>query len=214
VVLEQKVSLVWSSMLTTSVAYPNAVNAGDLLLVPMIIDNPSTATTFSVSDSLGNTWLHTPFRRCPSGLGFELWYVESSKAGADTVTASQSQLNAISDELSITLLEYSGLRAAGALDAEAGQCAPAPTGNLTSPPINTTGPDLLVALFADPCGGGTMTQGVPWSLIDRNMTWFYLLSGHSNGGRGAAAGAYSATATSTSATSDCWGAAVAAFKLR
>lgn len=197
----------------------SAVAAGDLLVAVMASHNPSSGPTFAISDTLGNTWLSSPSYLCSYGnAGVRLFYVESSRPGIDTVTVTQNPTPpadaGTNYELGLALFEYSGVAQTSALDVESGVCAATATTSMASPTISTTAPDMLVGVFVDPCGQGTMTPGIGWTAEDVYQPYFYMMEdqlgpGHS----GVPVGTHQATGTNPN-VSQCWVSMVAAFKLR
>jgi hypothetical protein len=209
--LVQKQSLTYAAAATNTQMFPAPVSAGDALFAVMLTHNPDAGATYAVSDVLANGWKATPYHRCAMGNGgARIWYVESAKPGVDTVTVSQSTGTG---ELGLALFEYAGLQAVNALEAEASQCAPLASTTMSTPTITTTGADLVVGLFVDPCGSGTMAAGMGFSLVDLNAAYYYLFEDEENAGAGLPAGTYQATATNPQ-NSACWLGTIAGFKIR
>jgi hypothetical protein len=213
--LVQHVSLGVAIAPSNGLQFPVAVTAGDLIVAVMLTNNPGdTGAAYGISDSLGNAWKSTNYRQCPSSVvGAQIWYAESAHPGVDAVTASQSVVSSTGGQLGLGLFEYRGLAASGTLDVESSQCAATATTAMATPGITTTGPDLVVALFVDPCGTGAMMAGSGFEPEDINTYYFYLFQDRLNGGAGVPAGFVQATATDPQVSS-CWLAAIAAFKVQ
>jgi hypothetical protein len=211
--LVQHVSLSYAAAATMTQQLPAAVAAGDFLAAVMLTHNDTDAgVSYGISDSLTQTWRTTTYRQCDNGNGgAQIWYAESAHPGVDTITVTQTAVTAAGGELGLGVFEYRGLASSSTLDVESSQCAPITTATMSSPGIMTTTQDLLVGVFVDPCGQGTMSAATPFSMEDGNTSYFYLYEDDQNAGTGVANGFYQATATDAR-TSNCWMAAIAAFK--
>ena len=110
-----------SNVNSISTAFPSSVGAGHLLVAAVGYSDSSTNianVTFTVTDSLGNTWTSalSPVRRSGHGVA-QIFYVKNSLAGTDTVTVTSSIGNASFLELYIH--EYSGTNTSAPLDVTA-----------------------------------------------------------------------------------------------
>lgn len=217
--LVQKKSFAYELAATSSAQLPSPATSGDFIAVVMASNNPDANATFSISDTLGNAWTPTPFHRCTnSDVGARIWFVESSKAGTEKVTLTQSSPPpadaGLGWELGVAIYEYAGIASSQALDVETGVCASSATTAMSSGNVTTSADDLLIGVFADPCGQGTMTAGAGWNPVDVYSIYFYMMEDDRGvNGAGVPPGTYAATGTNPQ-TSNCWVAVEAAFKLR
>jgi hypothetical protein len=143
-----------STSLTYSCTYPESTQAGNTLILAGRFGNPSTWT---VTDSQGNAWVPV----VNSFVG--LWYAPNSKAGANTVTITYSQLQPFQG----ICAEYSGLFA---LDRSAAVVSGTGTTATSSSISTTTGSDLIIGFGTNDttngAGGvrGDLTAGVGFTL--------------------------------------------------
>ena len=211
VALVQKVPMDWQyGAVTEQAAFASDVTGGNFIAAIVATQNDNGSTTYSLSDTLANTWKSTGFQRCSSGGGGgRIWYVENAKSGPDTVTVTGNNAGM----LGISLVEYSGLATSNTLEVSDSTCAPAQTTSMASPQITTTAQDLLMGVFVDPNGAGVMTAGSGWTTRDFDSGFFYLFEDLQNGSAGVAPGLQQATATNPN-SSNTWLAIIAVFKLR
>ena len=190
---------------SASLAFSANNTAGNFIAV--CVRGGSSAETFSVSDSRGNTYRTAVQLNVtvdsPAGDTLGIYYAQSISGGANTVTVSSSA----SATLRLAILEYSGIATANPLDVGAATQGVSAQPNSGSNVTSSAG-DLIIGaiLSADPrawtAGSGfSITQSVPAQpnakLIAENQVQ-------------TAAGPASATASLSS--SNPWGAAMAAFK--
>ena len=179
-----------------------ANNGGGNFIGVVIRVGGGLAHVLTVSDTRGNT-----YQRAVESNGSDhtigIYYAENIGAGANTVTV--STVGAVS--LRIAILEYAGVALSSSLDGAvvaAGRSTTPSSGNLTT---TTNGDLLLGAITTDEeatIGAGTgytSQEGVPAAPDTKLMAESRLL---------ATAGA--AAATASLATTDNWGAALAAFR--
>lgn len=104
---------------TTSVAFSSANTQGNGLIVVACLLAAQAAPNLAISDSQGNTYLPLGGSGKYDGVNWTLlvnaWYVQSCKAGANTVTVTHVNAGSGSDAaLTLSIFEYPG--ALGALD--------------------------------------------------------------------------------------------------
>ena len=101
---------------TFSLAFPNSTLAGDVILVGF--DFTANATLSSLSDSQGNTFTEVGTELAsPGGAQSRVYYAQSIKGGADTVTVN---LSASSGYIEVYLTEYYGMNPTSPIDVRAG----------------------------------------------------------------------------------------------
>lgn len=184
------------------------VTTGNTLVVATYV---SGTPAMSVTDTLGNVFASatkTNGTSCSSSSG-QLWYVTNAKGGLDTISVTISS----SEALGITVAEYSGIASAGALDVVSNAAASSSSNAMSAPNLTTTASrDIIVSLFHDTNGTGTMTPGAGYTARSRD-TDFYTLLQDDAPGRGP--GVRAVNAALPSSTSDaCWGALAIALKAR
>jgi hypothetical protein len=99
------------STATTNIPYGSANTVGNLLVfAARIFNNANVPVVYTVTDSKGNTWTKAPNGINPvHGItAFDLWYVPSCLAGANTVTLTITNPGA-GPSPQICILEYSGV---------------------------------------------------------------------------------------------------------
>src|SRR5215469_1521208 len=100
---------------TSTLAFASANTAGNFIAVA-IRGGLSSSQVFTVSDSNGNTYKKaSQLGFTASSVSIAVYYAESIKAGADTVTVSMS----VSGPLRFAISEYSGVAASNSFDAAA-----------------------------------------------------------------------------------------------
>ncbi len=142
---------------TTSKSASLTETAGNLLIAA-VYWNGSDVTV--ISDTLGNTWKSLPVQNnATTATDVRIWYAENIKGGVNTVTVKQPW----TVNLGFYLIEYSGVATVNALDVATGKIASAASHSIDTGNMATTGcHDLVVGLFADTWGTGTMTPGTGW----------------------------------------------------
>ena len=204
IVFVQSVVTAYSTATTRSATI--AVTAGNTLVVGTYV---SGTPAMSVTDTLGNVFASatkTNGTSCSGSTG-QLWYVTNAKGGVDIVSVSITS----SAALGITVAEYSGVASTGALGAVSNGVAAVSSNAMSAPSLTTTASrELVVSLFHDTNGTGTMTPGADYTARSRD-TVFYTLLQDDAPGRGP--GVRAVTAALPVGTSDaCWGAMAIALK--
>jgi hypothetical protein len=138
----------------------------------------------------------------------EIFYAGGIAAGNNVVTVTQSSGTT---PLGAFVVEYSGARAAGALDGVSGGSAASSTATMSAGNLTTTSAhDLVVAIFAEATAYGIMTTGPGFSVVDNDTTFYSMFEDDLPAGFGP--GTIAPTGTEPGGTpSDCWVAAAAAF---
>jgi hypothetical protein len=189
--------------------------AEDLLVAGVYFN--TSAVTITVSDSLGNTWTPTAAYANPSsfcsGTGdatvVQIFYARAVATGSNIVTVQQSSGT---HPLGAFLVEYSGARASGTLDAVTGNRATSSTANMTAGSLTTTGArDVTVALFAEATSTGIMTPGSGFASVATDEYFYSLFEDDLPAGVGPSATNPSGTEPG-GRTSSCWVGVAAAFK--
>jgi len=194
--------------------------AGDLL-VAAVYFNQSTATV-TVADSLGNAWKPTAARAntaacATGGVGgdgsvAQILYAQGVAAGHNVVRVTQSTGTR---PLGAFLVEYSGVRAAGALDGMNGGAAVSSSPTMSAGQLTTTGTsDLVVALFVEATTSGVITPGPGFATAANDSTFYSMFEDNLRQGYAVMGpGTVVPTATEPSNTpSACWAATAAAFQ--
>src|SRR6267142_41705 len=160
IALVQHTTVDAGSATTGSLAFKTSNTAGNWIAV-CIRAGLSSSQVVTVKDSNGNLY------RQASQIGFTasavtlaLYYAENIKAGANTITVSDT----VSGPLRFAILEYSGVAAANSLEAglaATGTGTAANSGNLTT----TASGDLLLATIAT-ADSTTFTAGSGYTLRD------------------------------------------------
>ena len=163
----------------------------------------SNSVTFSVSDTMGNTWNALPADTSSYGQ-VRVYYAIAKATGSNTILANQSSSTAT---MGLFCSEWSGNTTSGVLDVQTAANASTSTASMSSGNLTTTGSsDLLYCVFADK-NEGAMTIGTGF-IQDEIDTGFGALSEYK---RNLTAGAYSCNGTDTAASSY-WLAYAVAFK--
>jgi hypothetical protein len=191
---------------TTSQPISITETAGNLLVAAVYWNGSDVV---SISDTLGNTWNSVPVEDNSTTLSdVRIFYAQNIKGGANTITVNQP----VSVYIGFYLIEYSGVATAGALDTANGKVPlaashVADTGNLTTSGCR----DLVVAVFADSWGTGTMTPGSGWISRGTDFNFYSLVVDNLPGGTGT----FDPNAGLAGANSDAaWSATAAAFKAK
>lgn len=191
---------------TTSRSLSIRETAGNLLVVAAYWNGSDVA---SISDTLGNTWSSIPVEdNATTATDVRIWYAQNIKGGANTITVSQPW----SVSIGFYLIEYSGVATSGAFDAASGKIASAAshladTGNLTTSGCR----DLVVGLFADTWGSGTMTPGSGWISRGTDPNFYSLVVDNLPGGTGTFDPKSSLAGSNSDAA---WSSAAVAFKAK
>ena len=191
---------------TTSKAASLTETAGNLLVAAVYWNGADVA---SISDTLGNTWKSLPVQNnATTATDVRIWYAENIKAGANTVKVTQPW----TVNLGFYLIEYSGVATVNALDVAAGKIASAALHSIDTGNMGTTGcRDLVVGLFADTWGTGTMTPGSGWISRGTDPNFYSMVVDNVPGGTGT----LDPKANLAGSNSDsAWAATAASFKAK
>jgi hypothetical protein len=132
----------------------------------------------------------------------------NEKTGAALVTLTSTQTG--NTAFGFTLLACTGIASTAPVDDFGGQAnAPGGSNVVSSPALTLTGPqDLVVAVFTDTAGGGSMNPGAGLSVRGSNPSLYSMVEDN-------LPGSFVATASLPGgATDNCWSVAVAAFHAR
>jgi hypothetical protein len=188
------------------VSIPAVDVAGDLVLAAVYWN--TVGTSVEVTDTLGLAWTALPSQHsitCMSDI--QMWFAIVAQSGSNTFTVTQS---AGTMPLGMYIVEYSGIDPVNPVEATTGMLAPGASNAMTAGTLATTNNTLVVALFNDVNGNGTMVPGSGYTAIARD-TPFYSMLEESMGTPGPIA----PDATLPSGISDdCWVATAAAFQPR
>jgi hypothetical protein len=188
---------------TGSLNFPSPNTAGNFIAVA-IRGGLSSSQVFTVKDSNGNSYKKaTQIGFTTSAVTSAIYYAESIKGGANTVTVSMT----VNAPLRFAILEYSGVATSNSLDSTA---AAAGTGTAASSGNTTTAVngDLLLGSVST-VNSATFTAGAGYVIRDSvpNGSGAKLITEDQ-----IQAAAGTASVTATLAASDTWGALLAAFK--
>jgi hypothetical protein len=201
-------SVMGQDSLTTTLP---SVGAGDLLVVGAYW--VAAATSVKVMDSAGNEWLSVPAAQnppCVTDMPWtaQIWYAPNAIGGGDTITL--TTLGATND-LGFLAVEYSGVAAVNPLDTSVGSSGAAEGPMVSSGPLPTTAPlDLVVGLFGDLNGTGTIKPGSGYTARANDVTFYTMVEDDLPG---TAQGMSDPSATVVNADK-CWIAIAASFKAR
>src|SRR5438105_2657488 len=95
---------------TPTVAYTSNVTSGNLLV--LCVNTSAISGTWSVSDTLSNTWNQAGSNNINGNENASIWYAISSSGGANTITWHQSA----GGSYTIICHEYSGVTGTSPLD--------------------------------------------------------------------------------------------------
>jgi hypothetical protein len=190
--------------------------ANDLVVAAIFWNDNSASVT--VGDSAGNAW--QSLAALPShaacanknGPRVQLWYAADTRPGTTTITAQQS--GATMNPMGFFVLEYANVKHATPVDAESGAAATVASNAMSPGALTTTrGDELIVALFNDAKGNGTMRPGAGYRARAEDGSAYALVE--DNLPSTLAAGRHAPAAYLPMGTSDaCWGATAAAFRPR
>jgi hypothetical protein len=203
ITLVQHVSRDAGATTTSTLAFVSPNTAGDWLAV-CVRGGSSSSQVFTITDSNGNTYKKAAqVGFTASAVTLAIYYAENVKGGANSVTVSDT----VSGPLRFAILEYSGVATSNSLDGAAvatGVSTTANSGNLTT----TANGDLLLGAIATtnaatftPASGYTIRDLVPAAPSTKVITQDQIQTS-----------AGLASAGSTLAASDSWGAVLVAVK--
>jgi hypothetical protein len=202
-----KVQVVSPGSASTASRSASLTETAGNLLVAVVYWNGSDVA--GISDRLGNTWNSVPVQdNAATATDVRIWYAQNIKGGANTVTVTQPW----SVTLGFYLIEYSGIATTNALDVASGKIATAASRSLDTGNLTTTGcRDLVVGLFADTWGSGTMTPGSGWISRGADTNFYSTVVDNVPGGTGT----FDPKASLAGSNSDsAWAATAAAFKAK
>ncbi|HTD23537.1 MAG TPA: hypothetical protein VK738_12840 [Terriglobales bacterium] len=202
-----KVQVVSPGSASTASRSASLTETASNLLVAVVYWNGSDVA--GISDRLGNTWNSVPVQdNAATATDVRIWYAQNIKGGANTVTVTQPW----SVTLGFYLIEYSGIATTNALDVASGKIATAASRSLDTGNLTTTGcRDLVVGLFADTWGSGTMTPGSGWISRGADTNFYSTVVDNVPGGTGT----FDPKASLAGSNSDsAWAATAAAFKAK
>ena len=187
---------------STTLAFTNSNSAGNFIAVAVRAGGLNQA--FTITDSNGNQYRQAvQFNVTLDGVTLAIFYAENIKAGTNTISVASAQ----SETLRLTILEYSGVATANALDVTTAAQGTSASPN-TGPVATTANGDLLIGavMTANPAAvtagsGWTLRHTVPVTPNSKLAVEDRLQ---------AAAGPQ--TATAALSTVDNWGFVLAAFK--
>ena len=143
----------------TSLAFPNPVTVGDLLIVVLGVAGSSLANPPSISDTLGNIWSQGIFYSF-GVQGISVLYAVANATGADTISVTGSGFG--SNDSQILLAELSG-NITNEIDVAAGNTAA--SGSSADPILTLTQPGDVVVSAVFGYGGRTAAVTPPEILI-------------------------------------------------
>jgi hypothetical protein len=190
-----------------SVSVSMPVTAGNFLLAATYWNDPTS--TVQVTDTLGHAWSSTAkasiLSGChPPGNGTngEMFFAPVVTTGSDSITATQTVATA---PLGMIVVQYSGI---AAFSLSSTQVASVASNAMTVGPIAASDPGLVVAMFHDSVGSGTMGAGTGFSAIARDTTAYSMIEQEI-----VEPGSYSADGTLPAGRSDqCWIGVLAALR--
>jgi hypothetical protein len=174
-------------------------------------DNP-----LAITDSLGESYASLPSERS-NGACFnstfiadiQLWYAHLGHTGTNTITVHQDGPGSIR-RIGAFVIEYSGIATTRTVDVASGQVPTSTSNAMTAGTLATTGPGVIVAVFADTSAPGTMVPDPDSQVLAHDDSFASSVQD-----RVIAGGAYTPTATLPAGDlSMCWVGASAAFRAR
>lgn len=192
------------------------VTSGNLIVVAVGWND--VGGTVAVTDTLGHAWIAlprhditdpTPCSPLPPGRGTDgqLWYAFASQTGTTTIEVQQAPS---SNSLQFYVLEYGGVREGPPVTA--GQSASAASNAMTAGPLSTSPLDLVVAMFANSNGAGTILPDPGWTERGIDPLFYSIVVDNLPG---TAEREVTPTAKLPVGVSDaCWVATAAAFHVR
>jgi hypothetical protein len=210
-VVFQLVHEMQTGTLGTSPTTVNVLADAGHLLVLGVYYSFNTATV-AVSDSLQSNWTSVPAHvntgNClaGNGIGVQLWYAPASVAGTHVLSVSVST---VLQGYGFFLIEYAGPVTSNPLEVSGGVVAPGPSTAMDVQLTTTGSHDLLVGLFADCNGAGSIIAGPAFQAQERD-THAYAM--YEDDLAGVGAGVHDVNATLPNAPDPFWAATAAAFR--
>jgi len=185
---------------STTLAYAGSgVTAGSLLVV-FGRTGSVAAQTYSITDTLGNTWVVDVQRAIQSDHTLVIMHTRTTSGGANTITFNQTS----SASIRLIAMEFSGVATSSYTDGTAAATDAASGTTATSPSITTANDNSLVLTAVSLGSGSIMTEAGGATKIDEVDN---KLAAQYHIRTPAGAGTESMTFSS-----DIWGCAVAGFK--
>ena len=185
---------------SNSLAFPQGVKAGDLLVLALTTNDSGTDPITGVSDTLNGSWTRAKSEAYGNG-HVDLYYFQGSAAGPDTVTIAGGSA-------AITIAEYAGVASTSALDQVAGNSGTGTT--LQAGPTSSIGGagELVVGSGGETYAGSGFTAGTGFTLQEQALD-AYL---YNAGVEGKLSSSSSGQSMTMGGTSGYYGAVVAVFK--
>ena len=185
---------------SNSLAFPQGVKAGDLLVLALTTNDSGTDPITGVSDTLNGSWTRAKSEAYGNG-HVDLYYFQGSAAGPDTVTIAGGSA-------AITIAEYAGVASTSALDQVAGNSGTGTT--LQAGPTSSIGGagELVVGSGGETYAGSGFTAGTGFTLQEQALD-AYL---YNAGVEGKLSSSSSGQSMTMGGTSGYYGAIVAVFK--
>jgi competence protein ComGC len=127
-------------------------NTTGSLLVAVVADTGGLATTITVTDSAGNTWINA----ANPNVRNEIYYAANVKNSSDTITASFNSSGGTAPSLFI--YEYRGASTSSPLDASSSLTTPSTANPSSSSTTPTSSPELIFGLLTI-TSAGSITPG-------------------------------------------------------
>jgi hypothetical protein len=182
-------------------------NAIDNFLVAVFRLPAGNGKTFSVTDSIGNSWFKQVDFGFVGGDQYQLWYAPGCKAGGNTVTI--QQVGGAATFFRTIIAEYSGVVTQSQLvtDGGTGQTAVTSGTAVNSGPLTTANAtDLLIGFTANETADNVTFTPTSGFTVRRSQDGNLQLADLNT----VATGPFSFTGTDGSSVN--WGAGIAAFK--
>ncbi|MGA8014861.1 MAG: RHS repeat-associated core domain-containing protein, partial [Candidatus Dormiibacterota bacterium] len=185
---------------SNSLAFPQGVRAGDLLVLALTTNDSGTDPITGVSDTLNGSWTRAKSEAYGNG-HVDLYYFQGSAAGPDTVTIAGGSA-------AITIAEYAGVASTSALDQVAGNSGTGTT--LQAGPTSSIGGagELVEGSGGETYAGSGFTAGTGFTLQEQALD-AYL---YNAGVEGKLSSSSSGQSMTMGGTSGYYGAIVAVFK--
>ncbi len=184
-----------------------AATEGDVVIAAVYWDETPDTVSFADTASYGwNSTLAQTIPACggPTGnaTGAQLYWSRVPASGSNTVTVTQTSGT---QPIGVMLVEYANVQM---LPEDSGaEPAPMASNTMSTLPVTTSGPAVVIAFFNDTIGTGTIAGAMPFTVEARDVGFPNLLEDAI-----VPSGTYTATATLPNAQVDaCWIAFAAAF---
>jgi hypothetical protein len=185
---------------TDSIAFTSNNTAGNTIIVAVRQGFLANPTPVTITDTRGNTYYEVASQDSTNDHRDKIFAAYNIASGANTVTCTYA--NNVANTMRWAIHEFSGIQVRGAVDKTAGNTGSSTT--LDSGNIVTAQANALIFGMATTNSNATITKGASYTLGESNTkitTEYKIVS---------STGTYSADFSS--APSDTWAAAIAAFK--